>query len=95
MKITKKDKRTNLEKEIDSVLVEMSAWLPYSPEYKAAVDNLEKLYKAKNEEYNRRIKPDTIMNGVVNLTGILLVLNFEKINIITSRAFNLIVKGRV
>lgn len=95
MLFTKKDKRTNLEKEVDSVLAIMSAWSPCSPEYTAMMSNLEKLTKAMDEERSRRVKPDTIVNGLVNLTGILLVLNYERVSVITSKAFNLIAKGRV
>lgn len=92
---TKKDKRTNLEKEIDEVLFYMSGLSPESQEYSNIINNLEKLYKAKNEELNRKIKPDTIAIIAGNLLGILLILGYEKTNIITTKALSFVLKGRV
>lgn len=95
MRITKRDRRTNLEKEIDRVLEEMSKLLPDSSEYKTIGDNLEKLYKAKGESDKLKVKPDTIILVVGNLLGIVLILGYEQTNIITSKALNLVIKGRV
>lgn len=95
MRITKKDKRTNLEKEIDEVLMYMSGLSPDSKEYSTISSNLEKLYKAKAEDKACRIKLDTVAVVVGNLAGILLILGYEKANIITTKALGFVVKGRV
>ena len=95
MKITKWDKRTNLEKEIDAVLAIMSTWEPSSPEYTAMTKNLEVLYKARNEEKTRKIKPDTVLVVAANLVGIILILGYEETNIIRSKAMSFVLKGRV
>lgn len=95
MKFTKKDKRTNLEKEIDDVLKEMELLDKDSDEYKKRVVILERLYKAKSMDTNRRVSPDTIAVVAGNLLGILVILNFEKANVITSKALGFVLKGRV
>jgi len=95
MRITRKDKRTNLEREIDSVLLKMSTLTPDSKEYTAMTKNLEVLYKARNEEKPCKIKPDTILVVAANLLGIVLILGYEETNIIRSKAMSFVLKGRV
>jgi hypothetical protein len=43
---------------------------------------------------NWKISPDALLAVAGNLAGILLVLNFEKLDIIRSKAFAMIAKGR-
>ena len=43
----------------------------------------------------RKVSLDTLVGAGTNLAGILLVLNYEKLDIITSKAFSCIIKGRV
>jgi hypothetical protein len=68
---------------------------PDSGEYTAITSNLEKLYKAKGEDTPCRIKPDTIAIVAGNLLGILLILKYEELNIITTKALSFVIKGRV
>jgi len=95
MKFTNRDKRTNLEKEIDSVLKAMSALDADSEEYSAMVSNLGKLFDAKSKEKDRKISPDTIAVVVCSLLEIALMLNYEKAGVITSKALGFVIKGRV
>jgi len=94
-KFTKKDKRTNLEKEIDLILFAMSNYEMTSVEYAKLIANLERLLKAKANESDRRISPDTIAIIAGNLLGIALILGYEKANIITTKALSFVFKGRV
>jgi len=92
---TKKEKRSSLEMEIESVLCNMSTYQPDSEEYTAQAINLERLYKAKSYEKDRRISPDTIAVVAGNLLGIALILGYEKADTITTKALGFILKGRV
>ena len=53
------------------------------------------------EEYNKlsdvkwKFNPDTLLTVAANLFGILLILNFEKMDIIRSKALGFVVKGRL
>lgn len=94
-KITKRDKRTKLEQEIDSVINTMSYYKPDSNEYAAIAKNLETLYKAKSHDRCRHVSPDTIATIAGNLLGIALILGYEKANVITSKALGFVIKGRV
>ena len=95
MKFTKRDKRTNLEKEIHSVLDEMAALDPDSKDYSDMMNNLGKLFDAKSKEKDRKISPDTIVIVACSLLEIVLMLNYEKTGVITSKALGFVIKGRV
>jgi tRNA U34 5-carboxymethylaminomethyl modifying GTPase MnmE/TrmE len=143
---TKKDKRTKLEKEIDSVLDVMSNMKaslksngeltdldneinsvlasmakadPKSEEYMSMVKaldilykakangktkleeysemtlNLEKLYKAKEGTKKPKIPKETVLIVIASLAELLIMLYYEKANVITSKAFSRLLKVRV
>lgn len=94
-KITKRDKRTTLEKEIDEVIKIMGRHQPDSKEYTTMADNLVKLQKANEQNANRKVKWDTIWTVGGSLGGIALMLWHERANIITTKALGFILKGRV
>ena len=94
-KITRRDKRTNLDKEIDSVLKRMSEADPSCKGYAAMADNLEKLYKAKGIAPKPKVSPDVIAVGVFGLIQIGMILWHEKADIITSKAVGFVTRGRV
>ena len=95
LNLTKRDKRSNLEKEIDRVLQEASYLDPHSKEYSEIAENVEKLYKAKSCEKSRNVSPDTIAVVAGNLLGIALILGYEQTHVITSKALGFVLKGRV
>jgi hypothetical protein len=93
---TKKDKRTNLEKEIDEVTLLLSRYEPASEEYENITKNLERLNEmAKANKRDWRPSPDTVWVVGGNILGIVLILAYEKVDIITSKAIGFVMKGRV
>lgn len=92
---TTKKERNELEEEIHSVLCNMSTYPPDSEEYTVMVANLERLYKTKSYEKDRKVSPDTIAIIAGNLLGIALILGYEKANVITTKALSFIIRGRV
>lgn len=60
-------------------------------------DDLNRKYMAYSEMLNKTLKftPDTLLVVTGNLAGILLILNFEKIDIVRSKAMSFVLKGRV
>lgn len=95
IKLTRKDKRTNLEKEIDCLIQSMAKEAPDTDEYRKMAENLEILYKAKALEKDRSVSSDTLAVVAGNLAGILLILKYEELNVITSKALGFVLKGRV
>lgn len=88
-------KKTKLDEEIDSLLEEMKVVAGGSPEYSAMASNLATLYSAKAKNAERRVKMDTVLLVTVSLAEVLLMLNKERTEIITSKALGFILKGRV
>ena len=95
MKLTKRDKRTNLEKAIDSLLEEMKKVEPDSVEYTTMATNLNKLYEAQSKKKEHVVSPDTVAIVVGNIIGIVLILQYEKINVVASKALGFVLRGRV
>lgn len=95
MELFKKDRRTLLEREIDSVIEQMSVYTPYSDEYMKMAANLEVLRKAEANKPKPIIPVEPIVVGIFTLVSTAMVLHFEKADVITSKAFNWIIKGRV
>ena len=95
----KEDKRTGLEKEIDRLSETLSYTDMDTDEYDDIVSKIErltsikeKLEKAKvNED---KVSKDTLVVVAGNLLGIGLILGYERINIITSKALNFVIRGR-
>lgn len=68
--------------------------------FNESVDHWEVLKKAlveydKLAESKWKISPDTLLVVAGNLVGILLILNFEKMDIIRSKAISFVLKGRL
>ena len=89
------NKKTKLEKVVDSILDDMSKYEANSDEYNDMANNLEKLLKAKSYEKQKGISPDTMAIVIGNLIGIVLILKHEKVDIITSKALGFVLRGRV
>jgi hypothetical protein len=88
-------KESKMDAEIRDVLDRIKDMDPYSEDYTKAVDNLEKLYKARSYDTHRHLSPDTLAIIAGNLLGIVIILGYEKANVITSKAVGFILKGRV
>lgn len=58
---------------------------------------LNKRYLAYSEmmKTSWRVTPDTLVLAITNLLGILLILNFEKLDIVRTKAMGFVMKGRV
>lgn len=63
-----------------------------SPEFAKMVDQLSKLYELKPKPAKDRISTDTLITVGANLAGIVLILGFEKANVITSKALGFVSK---
>ncbi len=66
-----------------------------SEEYKTILDRAVTLQKLMDEEKPSSVSKDTLAVIGANLLGILMIIKHENINVITSRAMNLIMKPRV
>lgn len=92
LKITKKDKRTELEKEIDKRLDTMVRTAQTPEQIKAVMELMD---KRKQLDEKKTVSPDTMAVIAGNLLGILLILTYEKANVITTKALGFVLRGRV
>lgn len=93
--ITKIIKPNKLDMEIDSVLEELQYHEKDSKEYAQILTQLEKLMKMQDMKKGRHLKPDTVAQIGANLAGIGLILNYEKLSVITTKAMSFVIKGRL
>jgi len=63
-------------------------------EYKNAADELERLHKLNSREKENKfhVSADTLVIAGANLLGIALILNFERLNVVTSKALGFVRK---
>jgi hypothetical protein len=75
--------------ERDRVLKKMSRTNPTSDEYLRMIQHVNRLQAMlpPEKEAKRHLSFDNLLNTAAYLTNTLLVLNFEKLNTITSKAF--------
>lgn len=95
MSIFKRDKRTKLEKEMDSVLEEMSRLKPCTDEYTTMASNFARLKEAQAKEAVQHFDWTPIISGGIALVQIIAVLNYEKLDVISTKAFGFVGRGRV
>lgn len=79
-----------MDEEIARLTAKLSTMQPLSEDYSKTVDLITKLTKARAEKNERAISMDTILTVGANILGMLLVLNYERLNVITSRAITMV-----
>lgn len=88
-------KHKNIDDEIDNILIFMKDHSPDSEEYSKAAHNLKELCES-------RSKRDPLLMNILSIAvpsvtavvQILLIMNYEKLNIISTKALAWVVKGR-
>lgn len=83
-----------LDDEIVRVLAKLSSMEPSDKEYVMVSDNLKVLCDARDKKDPSSISTETLLAIGANLIGLLIVLNFEKTGVITSKAFGWIWKTK-
>lgn len=87
-----------LEEEIRDMLVEMRMVTNDSSEYENLLRRLEKLVEIRDKHFKNgknHINWDSVLVVGGNLAGILLILKYEEVRCLTSRAVQFVLKGRV
>lgn len=94
LKFSKKKEKTELEEAIDVRIANLSVSQGEAEEDKKSIDNLKELVSVKTELEGRKhsIDPNTILSVAGSLAGVLLVINHERLNVITSKAMGLILR---
>jgi len=85
---------SQLDSAINRCYVAMEKLQETDDEYAKILEHLVKLHKMKEDEKPPRVSPDTILMVAANLTGILLIIRHEHVNVITSRAMSTLIKPK-
>jgi hypothetical protein len=85
---------SGLDRVIDEHINEMLAVNLDSKDYPVLLERLAKLYKLKETDAPKRVSADTVAIVAGNLIGILLILHYERLNVIGSKALSFVMKLR-
>lgn len=93
MTATTKEDRMTFDKEVTRVLEQMNKMSVDSDEYAEAAKSLKTLCEARGVKTTRSISADTLIAAGANLLGIVLILNYEQVHVITTKAISLVLRG--
>lgn len=65
-----------------------------SKEYDDILNQIERLHKLLLKDKEASISPDVVLTVAANLLGILLILNHERLNVVTSKAMSFVIKAK-
>ena len=91
----KKDKRTELEKEIDKLIDGLRTVNYDTEDYTKRLQIIERLKSLEDDKSKRRVSPDTVLLVAGNILGILIIVNHERLHVIASKALSHVIRGRV
>lgn len=92
MLLKKQKQPSGLDIAITDVLSDMKGFTSDADEYTTMVDQLVKLHSLKDCEKPQRVNKDTLIIVAGNLLGIVMILSYEKTNVITTRALQFMLK---
>lgn len=94
----KEHKDTDLETAITRLISQMQSHDGETDEYSAMAGNLKTLMEARQIESavddRNEISVETIATVAANLVGILMILHYERANIVTSKALSFVIKPK-
>lgn len=85
---------TLVERLLDRTLRELNNHPIGSDEYVRTMDAVIKLHKLREEEKPKSVSKDTLLIVSANLLGILLILQYEHLHPITTKAMSFVLKPR-
>ena len=87
-------KQSKIMLEIEELHDELEYHDKSSAEYAAIIKQVEALYKL-DRDVKFVIDPNTMLIVGGNILGIILILGYERAHVVTSKALNFVIKGRV
>lgn len=79
---------------IDEALASLSGIAVDSDEYAAKMDQINKLYKLKEQTASKPVSKDTLILVAGNLLGIAAILWHEQAHVITTKALGFVIKAK-
>lgn len=91
----KNKEQSKLDIAIDELTRQLEASEPGSEVQTNIAKSIEVLKKAQSHEKDKSISPDVALTVGGNLAGIVAILSFEKLNVITSKAIGFVLKSKI
>lgn len=88
------EKTTAIDDQIEAVIIEMKLLGVDSEEYPKLMTLLERLHELKVKERPDPVSRDTMAVIAGNLTGILLIVSYEHVHVMTSKALSLLTRPK-
>ena len=88
------DKPATLQELIDLVQTQMLTEGADSDKFREMNDELERLYAMKKANKSSRVSPDALVAVAGNLLGIGLILQHERLHVVTSKALSFVMKTK-
>jgi len=91
------EEKTGLDETIDYVTEALLKMDPDSDEFAKTLDQLDKLYKIKshNRKDEDRVSKDVLVTVAANLAGIGLIIGYERLHVIGSKALGFVLKTKL
>lgn len=77
---------TKLEKARDDALTVLDSLDPIDPDYTKTMTHIETLSNLIAAERRELVSPNTVIMALANIGGILAIVKYEQVNIVTSKA---------
>lgn len=84
-----------LDKEIDRLTAQLKNQIVGSGEYVTILDTISKLNALKKDQESQHISKEKWLLAGTNLLGIVLVINHERVNVITTQAMSMVTRNKV
>lgn len=83
-------KPTVLDEEMNRIVARMNEMDVTEEDYTALMAHLDRLVQLRKDDRSSRIDPNTLAVVGGNLLGIIIIVSYERVNVITTRALTMI-----
>lgn len=83
-----------LDKEIERLTIQLGDMSPLSDDYSKILKLITELTEARSKKNERAVSTDVLLTIGANVIGMLLVLNYEKLNVISTKALTMVWKNK-
>lgn len=84
--------KTQRQREIDRLVLELDKHEPTSEKYGDVLNRLSKLHKMEQDYRPNRPSADTVVAAGANILGIAMIIRHENLNVITTKALTFVSK---
>lgn len=83
-----------MDKEIERLTRQLADISPLSDDYSKILKLISELTEARSKKNERAVSTDVILTIGANIIGMLLVLNYERLNVISTKALTMVWKSK-